>query len=72
MICMQVTSGLHTSPGELLMDICDGSIVDSNKVLCDDNKALQIIAYYDEFTLTNPLMSRAKKNKIGISCMNTQ
>ena len=26
----------------------------------------QIIAYYDEFTVTNPLMSRAKKYKLGI------
>ena len=29
--------------------------------------ALQIIGYYDELTITNPLMStRAKKNKIGM------
>ena len=48
-----------------MSDICDGTIFNTNSILCEDDQALQVIAYYDEFTLTNPLMSRAKKYKIG-------
>lgn len=62
---MQVTAGSHQSPGDFLRDICDGTIFDSNPILHDDDNALQIVAYYDELTLTQPLMSRAKKHKIG-------
>lgn len=50
----------------MLSDICDGSIFTSNPVLRRNQQALQIIGYYDELTLTNPLMSRAKKYKIGM------
>jgi hypothetical protein len=52
-------------PSGLLMDICDGSIYQTNPILQHNDQALQIIAYYDEFTVTNPLMSRAKKYKLG-------
>lgn len=55
----KVMSGSHTSPGSLLNDICDGTIWN------DDEPTLQIVAYYDDFVLTNPLMSRSKKYKIG-------
>ena len=64
-------SGSHRSPDDLLQDICDGTIFNDNPMLHDDERALQIIGYYDEFTLTNPLMSRAKQHKIGSVCMNT-
>ena len=62
---LQVLSGSHQSPDDILRDVCDGSIFAENAVLCDNDKALQIIGYFDEFTLTNPLMSRSKKYKIG-------
>ena len=65
---MQVISGFHQSPGELLCDICDGTICSTDDVIRQDDQALQLIAYYDEFTLANPLMSRAKKCKIGNRC----
>ena len=58
-------SGPHQSPDELLRDVCDGAIFHDNPILRNDEQALQIIGYYDELTLTNPLMSRAKKHKIG-------
>ena len=57
--------GLHQCPGNMLFDICDGSICTNNSVLRNNQCALQIIGYYDELILTNPLMSRAKKYKIG-------
>lgn len=65
-ICnVQVVFGFHRSDGQLMRDICDGSIVADNNILCEDEQALQIIGYYDEFTITNPLGSRAKKHKLG-------
>ena len=47
------------------MDICDGDLFASHPVFQRNEKALQIIGYYDELTLTNPIGSRAKKHKIG-------
>ena len=40
--------------------ICDGAIKEENPILHSSDQALQIIGYFDEVTLTNPLMSRAK------------
>lgn len=65
----KVMSGQHQSPGEVLLDICDGTIFSSNSLLNSNETALQIIGYYDEFTVTNPLMSRAKKYKIGMAML---
>ena len=59
-------SGLHKSPGEFLSDICDGEIMEEKAISQSSVPVLQIIAYFDEMTLTNPLMSRAKKYKIGV------
>ena len=59
-------SGSHKSPtNQLLFDICDGNLFEENSILQQNDQALQIIGYYDELTLTNPLMSRAKKYKMG-------
>lgn len=57
-------SGSHASFGEFLYDICDGSIWANEN---ETDNILQIIAYFDEFTLTNPLASRSKKHKIGMA-----
>lgn len=56
-------TGSHISDGQLLCDVCDGNIWED---VDHCNHVLQIICYYDEFTLTNPLMSRSKKYKIGM------
>lgn len=58
-------SGSNRSSDDVLRDVCDGTIFEDNSVLRRDDRALQIIGYFDELTLTNPLMSRAKKYKIG-------
>ena len=56
-------SGSRHNQGELFFDICDGDLFENESY---EDPILHIIAYYDEFTMTNPLMSRAKKYKIGI------
>ena len=60
-------SGSHqTLTSDLMMDICDGDLYKSHSVFQGNDNALQVIAYYDEVTLTNPIGSRAKKHTIGI------
>ena len=62
---LQVMSGAHQTQGDFMMDICDGDLFADHSVFQGNEKALQIIGYYDEVTLTNPIGSRAKKHKIG-------
>ncbi len=58
-------SGSHQSAGDILADVCDGDYYKNHPVFQRNDRALQIIAYYDELVWTNPLMSRAKKYKTG-------
>jgi len=58
-------SGPHQSPTDLLVDICDGELFKHHPVFLRNEEALQIIAYYDDLTLTNPIGSSAKKHRIG-------
>lgn len=53
----------HQSAG----DVCDGTIFYTNPILQCSDHVLQIIGYFDEVTLTQPLMSRSKKYRIGKS-----
>ena len=63
---LQVMSGIHRGPPDLLFDLGDGDILKSHPIFNIINEnALQIIGYYDEVTITNPLMSRANSYKIG-------
>ena len=48
-----------------MSDVCDGHYYSSHPVFSCNDKALQIVAYYDELVLTNPLMSRRNNYKIG-------
>ena len=50
-----------------MMDVCDGDLFADHPVFQGNEKALQIIGYFDEVTLTNPIGSRAKKHKIGMA-----
>ena len=44
----------------------DGEIYQTHPLFSTDPVALQLILYYDELELCNPLGSRRKKHKIGI------
>lgn len=50
----------------LLEDFCDGSMYREHPVFSTDQHALQIIAYYDEVEMCNPLGSHVKKHKLGV------
>ena len=48
-----------------LGDFCDGSVFKSHPLFSSDPLALQIIAYYDEVEIVNPIGSYVKKQKLG-------
>ena len=49
----------------LLGDYCDGSIFKSHPLFSADSKALQIVLYYDDVEVVNPIGSRTKTHKLG-------
>ena len=50
----------------MLEDFCDGSVFSENTLFMSDPKALQIVAYYDELEVVNPLGAYVKKHKVGV------
>lgn len=48
-----------------MYDFCSGTRYSSHSLFGVDSTALQIILYYDELEICNPLGSRRKKHKIG-------
>ena len=63
---LQIDSGPHQLTCPMLGDLCDGEVFKEHPIFSANPNALQIVAYYDEVELANPLGSKAKKNKIGI------
>ena len=55
----------HGSDSNRLNDMCDGSVFKNHPIFLFDKQAFQLIAYYDEVELCNPLGSYTKKHKIG-------
>ena len=49
----------------LLHDFCDGVILGTHPFFSNDKQALQIVAYYDEIEVANPLGSYISKHKLG-------
>ena len=49
-----------------LEDYCDGYLYQSHPLFSSDKNALQIIAFYDELELCNPLSTHVKAHKVGI------
>lgn len=49
-------------------DFSDGETYANHPLLSQDKSALQIMLYYDEVELCNPLGSRVKVHKLGMLC----
>ena len=47
-------------------DFCDGALYENHPIFSTDPLALQIIAYYDEVELCNPLGTHIKRHKLGM------
>lgn len=58
--------GSRVRSDNLLEDYCDGTVFKQHPLFSSDPYALQIIAYYDEVELCNPLGSHVKRHKVGI------
>lgn len=55
----------HPADGNKLSDFCDGSIFKLHPLFGTDPNALQIIGYYDELEVVNPIGSYVSKHKLG-------
>ena len=56
---------LNRQSSSLLTDFCNGRVVCNHPIFKGDKLALQIVAYYDDIEVCNPLGAAAKKHKIG-------
>ena len=61
----QIVSVRNASPSELLSDFCDGSLFKTHPIFSTNPHALQIILYYDELEIANPIGCFVKQHKIG-------
>ncbi len=64
-----MNSSRHESSATLLHDYCDAKRYREHPLFSLNHSALQLIIYYDELELCNPLGSRRKIHKIGIIIM---
>ena len=55
----------HASDDGLLHDFCDGESFKHHPLFGTDQFALQLLLYYDDLEVCNPLGSRANKHKLG-------
>ena len=49
---VQITDGPHQSCGDVLTDVCDGSCYKEHQLFSNHPTALQIIAYYDDISIS--------------------
>lgn len=49
-----------------LEDFCDGSVFQQHELFSSNSEALQIVGYYDELEVTNPIGAYVKKHKVGV------
>ena len=50
---------------DFLADFCDGALYKSHPLFSSDPHALQIVGYFDDVEVVNPLGSYVKKHKLG-------
>ena len=55
----------HESHDGILRDLCGGELIATHPIFAGNKRALQVIAYYDDVELANPIGYKAKKHKVG-------
>lgn len=55
----------HTRSDGLLEDYCDGTQFKQHPLFCNHPKSLQIMLYFDEVEVCNPLGSKVNTHKLG-------
>lgn len=63
-ISIQVENS-HQRRDGMIADYCDGQVFQLHPLFSRDPCALQIILYYDEVEVVNPLGSKTSKHKVG-------
>ena len=63
----EVLNPQGNNSGDQLGDFCDVSLFKSHPMFSTDPYALQVVAYYNELEVVNPIGSFIKKHKLG--CM---
>lgn len=58
--------GHRCRQSEVLIDFCDGTYFKSHLLFGTRVNALQILLYYDDIEVCNPLGSHTKKHKLGM------
>ena len=55
-----------TTSNKCLLDFCDGQLFKEHPLFGKDNSALQLVVYFDEVEVANPLGSYKGYHKLGI------
>ena len=61
----QVFRNRPVSDGDCFVDYCDGQIYKQHPLFGNNNHAVQLIAYFDEVEVANPLGSYKGHHKLG-------
>ena len=62
--CLQVEKG-HQSDSHIKEDFCDGKAFSQHPLFSVHKDALQLLFYFDELEVCNPLGSKTKVHKLG-------
>lgn len=72
-LLLKVKRSPHQSANpEILTDFCDGEMCKSHPLFSKKGQSLQIMIYYDDVEVCNPLGSKRKIHKIGNIVMMTK
>ena len=74
-MCVLPCSSMYTgerpiNQTEYLLDFCDGRLYKEHPVFQHDKNALQLVIYFDEVEVANPLVSYHGIHKLGTCIMN--
>ena len=56
----------HRRTDGLLADYCDGSDFQCHPLYSQEKNSLQVMIYYDDVEVSNPLGTKVKRHKLGI------
>ena len=62
---MQIFRDRTAASNECLKDYCDGQLYKDHPLFGNDNHALQLLIYFDEVEVANPLGSYKGHHKLG-------
>ena len=64
-MCYKKSLPPHHSSDEFIRDFCDAQEIKDSEVFKNYPSALQLLLYYDEIEVANPLGAKAGMHKLG-------